>query len=74
MITNLDLKHSADMCIFTVKSVIKYYTGQNTPVCTRFLDSSKAFDQVNHWTLLAQAGDVHINPGQPSPIRSASRA
>ena len=44
-------KHSADMCIFTVKSIIKYYTGHNTPVYTCFLDASKAFDRVNHWTL-----------------------
>ena len=26
-------KHSTDMCIITVKSFVKYYTGQNTPVC-----------------------------------------
>ena len=44
-------KHSADMCIFTVKSIIKCYTGHNTPVYTCFLDASKAFDRVNHWTL-----------------------
>ena len=25
-------KHSTDMCIFTVKTLIKYYTDQNTPV------------------------------------------
>ena len=47
-------KHSADMCIFTVKSIIKYYTGHNTPVYTCFLDASKAFDRVNHWTLFTQ--------------------
>ena len=31
-------KHSTDMCtsIFTVKSLIKYYTDQNTPVYTCF--------------------------------------
>ena len=44
-------KHSTDMCIFTVKSIIKYYTDQNTPVYTCFLDASKAFDRVNHCTL-----------------------
>ena len=47
-------KHSADMCIFTVKSIIKYYTGHNTPVYTCFLDASKAFDRVNHWTLFTK--------------------
>ena len=43
-------KHSADMCIFTVKSIIKYCAGHNTPVYTCFLDESKAFVPVNHWT------------------------
>ena len=47
-------KHSADICIFTVKSIIKYYTGHNTPVYTCFLDASKAFDRVNHWTLFTK--------------------
>ena len=47
-------KHSADMCIFTVKSIIKYYTGHNTPVYTCFLDASKVFDRVNHWTLFTK--------------------
>ena len=47
-------KHSADMCMFTVKSIIKYYTGHNTPVYTCFLDASNAFDRVNHWTLFTK--------------------
>ena len=47
-------KHSADMSIFTVKSIIKYYTGHNTPAYTCFLGVSKAFDRVNHWTLFTK--------------------
>ena len=39
------------MCIFTLKSVIKYYTQERTPVISCFLDASKAFDRVNHWKL-----------------------
>ena len=39
------------MCIYTVKSVIKYYFRQNSPVYTCFLDASKAFDRISHWTL-----------------------
>ena len=35
MTINLDLsQHATDMCIFTVKSVIKYYTKQNSSVFT----------------------------------------
>ena len=44
-------QHSTDMCIFTLISVIKYYTQQSTPVYSCFLDASKAFDRVNHWKL-----------------------
>ena len=44
-------QHSTDMCIFMLKSVIKYYTRQNTLVISCFLDASKAFDHVNHWKL-----------------------
>ena len=44
-------QHSTDMCIFTLKSVIKYYTQQPTPVYSCFLVASKAFDRVNHWKL-----------------------
>ena len=39
-------KHSTDLCIFTVKSVTKYYTQDNSPVFTCFLDASKAFDKI----------------------------
>ena len=44
-------KHSTDLCIFTVKSVIKYYNLYNSPVYSCFLDASKAYDRVNHWAL-----------------------
>ena len=44
-------KHSTDLCIITVKSVIKYYNLYNSPVYSCFLDASKAYDRVNHWTL-----------------------
>ena len=44
-------KHSTDLCVFTVKSTIKYYNMYNSPVYSCFLDASKAYDRVNHWTL-----------------------
>ena len=37
-------KRSFDFCIFTVKSVPKYFT-QHSPAYTCFLDASKAFDK-----------------------------
>ena len=47
-------QHATDMCIFTVKSVIKYYTKQNNTVFTSFLDAAKAFDRVSQWTLFSK--------------------
>ena len=44
-------QHATDKCIYTVKSVIKYYTRQNSLVYTCFLDASKAFDRISQWTL-----------------------
>ena len=50
-------KHSTDLCIFTVKSVTIYYTQENSPVFTCFLDASKAFDKINHYTLFQKLLD-----------------
>ena len=41
-------EHGTDLCIFTLKSVIKYYNLHNSPVYTCFLDASKAYDRINH--------------------------
>ena len=43
--------HSTDMCIFTLKECIRYYTVHNTPMYVCFLDASKAFDCIIHWKL-----------------------
>ena len=39
-------QHDTDVCIFTVKSVLKYYTKQTRSVFTCFIDTAKAFDRV----------------------------
>ena len=48
----LKREHGTDLCIFTVKSVIKFYNLHNSPVYTCFLGAFKAYDRGNHWTLL----------------------
>ena len=50
-------KHSTDFCIYTVKSVSKYYTQHHSPVYTCFLDASKAFDKINHFKLFRKLLD-----------------
>ena len=39
------------MCIYVLKEIINMYVQQNTPIFICFLDASKAFDRVNHYTL-----------------------
>ena len=52
------------MCIYAVKSVVKYYNHFHSPVYTCFLDASKAFDRINHWTLFSKL----IARGVPCPL------
>ena len=44
-------KHSTDLCIFALKETINFYRSKGNNVFVCFLDASKAFDRVNHWTL-----------------------
>ena len=47
-------KHSTVLSIYTMKSIIQYYNYHSSPVYTCFLDASKAFDRINHWTMFKQ--------------------
>ena len=53
-------KHSTDLCIYTLKSIIQYYKDHNSPVYSCFLDASKAFDRVNHWVMFKKMKDRQI--------------
>ena len=53
-------KHSTDVCIFMVKSIVINYTRQNSPVYTCFLDAFKAFDHINHWTLFRKPNGCQV--------------
>ena len=51
-------KNSTDFCIFSVKSVSKYYTQLlHSTSYTCFLDASKAFDKINHFKLFRKLLD-----------------
>ena len=40
-----------EMCVWTLRNAIQYYTSRGSPVYLCFLDASKAFDRVNYWKL-----------------------
>ena len=42
---------STELCIFSLKQIIEYYKMLSSPVYICYLDASKAFDRLNHWTL-----------------------
>ena len=44
-------KHSTDQCIYILKEIVDFYKSNNSPMFLCFIDASKAFDRVNHWTL-----------------------
>ena len=50
-------KHSTDLCIYTLTEVIEFYKSQSSSVYVCFMDASKAFDRVNHWTLFKKLID-----------------
>ena len=50
-------KLSTEMCIYALKQITEYYTHAGSPMYICFLDASKAFDKVNHWTLFKKLID-----------------
>ena len=43
--------HSTDLCIYALSELIEYFKSRSTSVYVAFLDASKAFDKISHWTL-----------------------
>ena len=39
---------STDMCVFTLKHIVDFYSSHSSPVYICFMDASKAFDRINH--------------------------
>ena len=57
-------KHSTDMGIFAMQQVVDMYTSLSSPIYICYLDASKAFDRINHWTLFRKL----IHKGLPLAI------
>ena len=53
-------KHDTEHCIYALKNVISYYSWFGSPVYTCFLDASKAFDRVEHWSLFKKLIDRNV--------------
>ena len=45
---------STDLRIYTLKDVINHYKSSSSHVFLCFMDASKAFDMVNHWTIIVR--------------------
>ena len=49
--------HSRKACVFAFKQIIEYYRSQGSPVYVCYIDASKAFDHLNHWSLFKKLLD-----------------
>jgi hypothetical protein len=54
--------HGTDMCVYSLKQIVQFYNKHGSPVYACFLDASKAFDRVNHWTLFRRLLDRGVPP------------
>ena len=52
--------HSTDLCIYALTECIEYFKSRSTSVYVAFLDASKAFDKISHWTLFKKLIDRHV--------------
>ena len=54
------VKHSTEMCISTLKSIVDYYISSSSPVYLCYIDASKAFDRINYWNLFHRLIDRNV--------------
>ena len=52
--------HSTDLCIYALSELIDYFKSRSTSVYVAFLDASKAFDKISHWTLFRKLIDRNV--------------
>ena len=58
--TDNQLGHSTDLCIYALSELIEYFKSRSTSVYVAFLDASKAFDKISHWTLFKKLIDRNV--------------
>ena len=52
--------HSTNLCVDALTELIEYFKSQSTSICVAFLDVSKAFDKISHWTLFKKNIDRNV--------------
>ncbi|CAL8141293.1 unnamed protein product [Orchesella dallaii] len=52
-----------EVAVFSLKQIAHHYLRHNTPVYVCYLDATKAFDMVNHWTLLKKLCERDVDIG-----------
>ena len=52
--------HSIDLCVYALTEFIEYFKSRSTSIYVAFLDASKAFDKISHWTLFKKMIDRDV--------------
>ena len=52
--------HSTDLYVYTLTEFIEYFKSRSTSIYVAFLDASKTFDKISHWTLFKKMIDRDV--------------
>ena len=52
--------NSTDLSMYALSELIEYFKSSSTSVYVAFLDTSKAFDKISHWTLFRKLIDRNV--------------